>query len=195
MNANIRRKIIEKVTEILKENGELRPNKTVKITVSVIDVPLVTVDMTEAKDDTKFLQELLSRMPTPGYRNRMKGAVEYGEITLSIVKKKSLSDMLKYRNIGKYTLREFGTVLRKEGIICPWMNELYTEDLEAVPIEDLGLSIRAENTLRINGLNFVKDFHGKSLAEIRAMRNFGHASIREVQKCMLERGIDLSWHV
>lgn len=193
MNKAMRRKITEKITELLNEAGVLRPNQTAKVTIAIVDVPQVTVEMGEREDDAKYLNELVERMPSKSVR--MKNVIEYCSLTLSIIKSKSLYEMLKYRNLGRLTLIELKSVFLSEGIDCLWMNELAAEELDRLPIDQLELSIRSENTLRNAGFETVGDFRRKTVGELtaRPFRNFGRRTIREIHEKMLNRGMNLGW--
>jgi len=193
MNASIRHEIIEKITELLNEHGVLRPNQTAKITISIVDVPRVTVGMADEVDDIQFLTKIINRMPRYGIR--MQNIINYCHITFDKIKSNSLSDMLKYRNLGKLSLKELGNILLAEGIVCPWMKELAAEDLDKLPIKELGLSICAENTLHLYKMNTVRDFRRKTVSELQQMPNFGVKTIQEIQNVMQKRGINLGWFV
>jgi hypothetical protein len=191
MKKAILRKITEKVTEILKKAGALRPNQTVKVTISIVDVPQVTIEVAAKEDDAGYLIKIAEKMPLR--RLRMRNVIELHGLTLSIIKSQSLKDMLIYRNLGKHTLREFRDALLAEGIHCQWMDELALEDLDELPIEQLGLSTRAENALRNSGIEKVGDFRHKTASKMLSLRNFGRRSVNEIHETMLKRGVNLGW--
>jgi hypothetical protein len=58
-------------------------------------------------------------------------------------------------------------------------------------LEELGLSGRAEGCLRRANITTIRDLARRSAEELRAIRNFGDACLREVQQKMGDRGLRL----
>lgn len=73
---------------------------------------------------------------------------------------------------------------------------LYMRKLLRVYIEDLGLSVRAYNCLRMSGIKTLGDLVRLDLADMMKFRNFGKKSLTEIEKLVkdkkLEFGMDVS---
>jgi DNA-directed RNA polymerase alpha subunit len=61
----------------------------------------------------------------------------------------------------------------------------------AGPVTDLGLSGRSLGCLQRAGITTIKDLVGCTPAELRALRNFGDACLREVQQRLTAKGLAL----
>ncbi len=59
------------------------------------------------------------------------------------------------------------------------------------PLEELRLSGRAEGCLRRANITTIRDLDSRSAEDLRAIRNFGDACLREVQQKLAERGLSL----
>lgn len=70
---------------------------------------------------------------------------------------------------------------------------LKSEQMANVKIEDLKLSIRAQNCLLKAGYTTLGSFRDKSAEEMLAHHNFSKAAVREINKVMLGHGIHLCW--
>jgi DNA-directed RNA polymerase alpha subunit len=60
-----------------------------------------------------------------------------------------------------------------------------------LPVEELQLSTRTVTCLRKANVATVGDLTGRTAADLKAIRNFGDASLREVQQQLAERGLAL----
>ena len=61
-----------------------------------------------------------------------------------------------------------------------------------VPIEELGLPLRAFNSLRREGIHTVRDLSARSEADLLAIVNLGPASVSEIKQKLAERGLALA---
>lgn len=64
-------------------------------------------------------------------------------------------------------------------------------DDESIPIENLGLSSRAFNCLKRNGINTVADLVRMTADELCELRNFGSTSLGEVKGALASQGMSL----
>jgi DNA-directed RNA polymerase subunit alpha len=62
-------------------------------------------------------------------------------------------------------------------------------------VRDLGLSVRALNSLEGNGIETLSDLVGRSAVELLELRNFGKTTLKEVQAKMWELGLSLGGDV
>jgi DNA-directed RNA polymerase subunit alpha len=67
------------------------------------------------------------------------------------------------------------------------------QDIDLVNINDLGLSVRANNVLSNSNISTVGDLRKKSFDEILKFRNMGRKSLREIYDNLKGRGVDLGW--
>jgi DNA-directed RNA polymerase alpha subunit len=74
-----------------------------------------------------------------------------------------------------------------------WCGEFQAREVTPAegPVEDLQLSRRTLTCLRGANVATVGDLTGKTAADLKAIRNFGDASLREVQQKLAERGLAL----
>jgi RNA polymerase alpha subunit len=61
-----------------------------------------------------------------------------------------------------------------------------------LPIEELGLPLRAFNSLRREGIHTVGDLSARNEADLLAIANLGPASVREIKQKLAERGLKLA---
>jgi carbon monoxide dehydrogenase subunit G len=61
-----------------------------------------------------------------------------------------------------------------------------------VPIEELGLPLRAFNSLRREGIHTVGDLSARNEADLLAIVNLGPASVNEIKQKLAERGLALA---
>jgi Bacterial RNA polymerase, alpha chain C terminal domain len=61
-----------------------------------------------------------------------------------------------------------------------------------LPIEELGLPLRAFNSLRREGIHTVGDLSARNEADLLAIANLGPASVREIKQKLAERGLQLA---
>jgi DNA-directed RNA polymerase alpha subunit len=59
------------------------------------------------------------------------------------------------------------------------------------PVEELGLATRTVTCLRKADVTTVGHLLGRTAADLKAIRNFGDASLREVEQKLAERGLAL----
>ena len=60
-----------------------------------------------------------------------------------------------------------------------------------IDIDDMELSVRSYNCLRRAGFNFVDDLDGKTVSDLKKVRNLGMKSLREVVEKAREFGIEI----
>ena len=60
--------------------------------------------------------------------------------------------------------------------------------LDQIPIEELGLSVRAFNCLKANDITTVGQLLGKKEDELLSLRNFGRKSLDEIKEKLVEKG-------
>lgn len=196
MNISTKQKIIEQVTKLLMEDGSMSLNQIVKITISIENVSPVVVEMSEEQDDEKYLLKIVNRRMNK-HNVRMSNTIKHCGLTLPIIKRKHLIEMLNYRNLGLQALLEFSKALRTEGIDCPWMNELSARELDKIPVDNnsFELTIRATQGLKKVGIITVEDLRQRSFNEILQIPNFGKKCRREVYEAFLKHGLDLQWDI
>ena len=98
------------------------------------------------------------------------------------------------RNIGACKLQTNRKMMRPTG------EETKEEKLEriyAIPIEELGLSVRPFNALkrcgRCDTVGEIIEFAGEDGTELYKVRNLGRRSSREIEGKLLELGCDIHW--
>jgi carbon monoxide dehydrogenase subunit G len=64
-------------------------------------------------------------------------------------------------------------------------------ELLALPIEELGLPLRAYNSLRREGVHTVGDLVAKTPQQLLAIENIGPASVEEIRQRLADRGLTL----
>ncbi|MGH3397979.1 MAG: DNA-directed RNA polymerase subunit alpha C-terminal domain-containing protein, partial [Streptosporangiaceae bacterium] len=69
--------------------------------------------------------------------------------------------------------------------------DLASDDL-AQPIEELGLPLRAHNSLRREGVHTVADLVAKTPAQLLAIENIGPASVEDIRQRLADRGLSLA---
>jgi carbon monoxide dehydrogenase subunit G len=69
--------------------------------------------------------------------------------------------------------------------------DLASDDL-AQPIEELGLPLRAYNSLRREGVHTVADLVAKTPAQLLAIENIGPASVEDIRQRLADRGLSLA---
>ena len=72
-----------------------------------------------------------------------------------------------------------------------WCGEFRPRDPADSPVDELQLSTRTLTCLKKANLNAVGDLLSRSAAELMKVRNFGDASLREVQEKLAGRGLAL----
>jgi Bacterial RNA polymerase, alpha chain C terminal domain len=60
------------------------------------------------------------------------------------------------------------------------------------PVEELGLPLRAFNSLRREGIHTVADLCARNEADLLAIANLGPASVKEIKQKLAERGLALA---
>jgi hypothetical protein len=61
-----------------------------------------------------------------------------------------------------------------------------------LPIEELGLPLRAHNSLRREGIHTLGDLSARNEADLLAIANLGPASVRDIKQKLAERGLVLA---
>ena len=91
-----------------------------------------------------------------------------------------------------------GTALALAACVPPHANHAWGGALKPVArldcpskFEELQLSTRTVTCLRKANVATVGDLTGRTAADLKAIRNFGDASLREVQQQLAERGLAL----
>ena len=62
-----------------------------------------------------------------------------------------------------------------------------------INIDEMELSVRSYNCLKRAGFNFVDDLDGKTVSDLKKVRNLGMKSLREVVEKAREFGIEIPW--
>lgn len=62
-----------------------------------------------------------------------------------------------------------------------------------IDIDDMELSVRSYNCLRRAGFNFVDDLDGKTVEDLKRVRNLGMKSLREVVEKAKQFGVEIPW--
>jgi hypothetical protein len=65
-------------------------------------------------------------------------------------------------------------------------------DILNKPVEDLGLSVRALNVFRVEGINTVADLVRKTDNELMYMRNMGAGTLKEIRKALRAHELTLN---
>jgi len=65
-------------------------------------------------------------------------------------------------------------------------------DILNKPVEELGLSVRALNVFRVNGIKTVSDLVKKTDTELLEMRNMGAGTLKEIRKSLGVHGLTLN---
>ncbi len=65
------------------------------------------------------------------------------------------------------------------------------EDRLSMPVEELGLSVRAQNCLEAEGIKTVRDLVAKNPDELLGMRNMGKTTLKEIEKKLGDLGLEL----
>lgn len=66
------------------------------------------------------------------------------------------------------------------------------EEKKVITLEELGLSTRAFNALRMAGINTLEDLLSKTEEELIHIKNFGQKSLQELKEKLQEKGLSLS---
>jgi DNA-directed RNA polymerase alpha subunit len=66
-----------------------------------------------------------------------------------------------------------------------------TPPLEASPLAALGLSTRTVNSLEKGNVRTIRDLLGRTARDLKAIRNFGDAGLKEVQERLAANGLSL----
>lgn len=191
MNEHVREEIITRVTDILHQHNVSRVGQRVKIIVEIESAPPVVVEEVK-KGDTSHVnfEALAMKIEEHMSRVRMTNALAQMQRNGENIRLLSLDQILKYRNLGKHTLRRYMKVLIAAGIHCKWMNELAFDDCGSMSFLEFKISERCRVTLANHNMEFVKDLWGKSIQDLLA-KKFPKRVIRELQEQLLIRGIDL----
>ena len=62
-----------------------------------------------------------------------------------------------------------------------------------ISIDDMELSVRSYNCLKRAGFNFVDDLDGKTVEDLKRVRNLGMKSLREVVEKAKQFGVEIPW--
>lgn len=116
------------------------------------------------------------------------------------------AELLSYKNFGETSLREIkvildskqlhlGMALEEKQFIPPEMDmddiDGDEEGMQAKPIDDLQLSVRARNCLSNLNLRTIGDLTRKTEAELMGCKNFGVTSLNEIKKNLGQLGLSM----
>lgn len=76
-------------------------------------------------------------------------------------------------------------------IVARSMVTVLNDFADVVPIDELGLSVRAYNVLRREGIHTIKQLTALTWADLADMRNMGVKAVEDVEARLQERGLKL----
>lgn len=129
-------------------------------------------------------------------------------ITLGDLIQRSEAELLAYKNFGETSLQEIKDILttkalrlgmRREEVQVAGVNEALLPEvpqgadpgLLALPVADLGMSIRSRKCMEALGIQTVSDLVSHSEQDLLRSRNFGQTSMLEIKQKLAEMGLGL----
>src|SRR5688500_5949875 len=110
--------------------------------------------------------------------------VEAGKIL-----RKHLNPFVQYFELGSDTASDDALAMLREANAPPTDPELQSK--RNLPIQDLDLSVRANNCLESAKIATVRDLVRKSDGDLLKVRSFGKTSLREVKRKLADMGLSL----
>ncbi|MHC4862134.1 MAG: DNA-directed RNA polymerase subunit alpha C-terminal domain-containing protein, partial [Planctomycetota bacterium] len=129
--------------------------------------------------------------------------------TLGDLIKKTEQELLSYKNFGETSLQEIKDILAQKGLRLGMGREEQTSSVQAAArtllgiepeqgdvmlkrIEDLELSVRSRNAMRVLGVESLGDLTRLSEKDLMVVKNFGQTSMNEVKEKLAEYGLSLA---
>jgi len=107
--------------------------------------------------------------------------------------RKHLNPFVQYFELGSETASDEALISLRESQ-TPLIDPQMQQKLD-MPIQDLDLSVRANNCLESAKIQTVRDFVKKTDADLLKVRSFGKTSLREVKRKLADMGLSLGMDV
>ncbi|MHC4879629.1 MAG: DNA-directed RNA polymerase subunit alpha C-terminal domain-containing protein [Planctomycetota bacterium] len=98
-------------------------------------------------------------------------------------------ELMSSKNFGEITLVELREVMSRFGLQIG--QAVGRESLKDLTVDELGLSVRAANTLSLTAITTVAELVERTADELLALNGFGVTSLNEVRRKLAERGLHL----
>jgi len=129
--------------------------------------------------------------------------------TLGDLIKKTEPELLSYKNFGETSLQEIKDILAQKGLRLGMGREEQTASVQAAArtllgiepekgdvhskdIEELELSVRSRNAMKLLGIATLGDLAKLSEKDLMQVKNFGQTSMNEVKEKLAEFGLSLA---
>ena len=129
--------------------------------------------------------------------------------TLGDLIKKSEPELLSYKNFGETSLQEIKDILAQKGLRLGMGREEQKASIQSAArtllgiepekgdvlekaIEDLELSVRSRNAMKVLGIASLGELAKMSEKELMQVKNFGQTSMNEVKEKLAEFGLALA---
>ncbi|MEN8149081.1 MAG: DNA-directed RNA polymerase subunit alpha C-terminal domain-containing protein [Planctomycetota bacterium] len=129
--------------------------------------------------------------------------------TLGDLIKKSEPELLSYKNFGETSLQEIKDILAQKGLRLGMGREEQKASIQSAArtllgiepekgdvlekaIEDLELSVRSRNAMKVLGIDSLGELAKMSEKELMLVKNFGQTSMNEVKEKLAEFGLALA---
>jgi DNA-directed RNA polymerase subunit alpha len=129
--------------------------------------------------------------------------------TLGDLIKKTEPELLSYKNFGETSLQEIKDILAQKGLRLGMGREEQKASIQSAArtllgiepekgdvlekaIEDLELSVRSRNAMKVLGVESLGDLARMSEKELMLVKNFGQTSMNEVKEKLAEFGLALA---
>jgi len=118
---------------------------------------------------------------------------EMAMVEAAKILRKHLNPFVQYFELGPETATDDALIAMRNTNI-PVVDPEFQSKLN-VPVQDLDLSVRANNCLESAKIQTVKDLVKKSEADLLKVRSFGKTSLREVKRKLADMGLSLGMDI
>jgi DNA-directed RNA polymerase subunit alpha len=162
----------------------------------------------EEKEKKKDLKEQILETPLSDFELSVRSRNCFKKMnirTLGDLMHITEAELLAYKNFGETSLREIKVVLESKGLhlgsaleeepssaeASDSVAEDEDKELLSRPVDDLGLSVRAQRCLQKLDIRTLGDLTHKTDAELLGCKNFGVTSLNEIRKAISNVGLSL----
>lgn len=178
--------IFEAPSELEKAYGNVEKNSPLaKAIHNLVDQSRQTADFQFSEGVQGYVGEytVMARLPKFIQLNQLFVSERVGEMGIEAVKRG-----LRYPN-KQHPHYDF--VVRWKDIFSIEKRSSVERDYTSMPVEDLELSVRAQNALRDANIKTIAELSQKTKEELRKLRNMGRPSVKEINNALCQMGIAL----